>query len=81
MRTLRSGPTGSACAALAGFLGLRSEKRDGTVRWTVDQGVDMGRPSRLDLEVDLKRGQLESIRVGGASVLVSSGTLHIEGEA
>ncbi|HEX3534924.1 MAG TPA: PhzF family phenazine biosynthesis protein [Gemmatimonadaceae bacterium] len=73
--------TGSACAALAGFLGLRSEKRDGTVRWTVDQGVDMGRPSRLDLEVDLKRGQLESIRVGGASVLVSSGTLHIDGEA
>jgi trans-2,3-dihydro-3-hydroxyanthranilate isomerase len=51
------------------------------VRWTVDQGVDMGRPSRLDLEVDLKRGQLEAIRVGGASVLVSSGTLHIEGEA
>jgi trans-2,3-dihydro-3-hydroxyanthranilate isomerase len=73
--------TGSACAALAGFLGLRSEKRDGMVRWTVDQGVDMGRPSRLEMEVDLKRGQLEAIRVGGASVLVSSGTLHIEGEA
>ena len=73
--------TGSACAALAGFLGLRSETRDGTVRWSVDQGVEMGRPSRLELEVDLKRGQLEAIRVGGASVLVSSGTLQIEGEA
>jgi len=73
--------TGSACAALAGFLGLRSETRNGTVRWSVDQGVEMGRPSRLELEVDLKRGQLEAIRVGGASVLVSSGTLQIEGEA
>jgi trans-2,3-dihydro-3-hydroxyanthranilate isomerase len=73
--------TGSACAALAGFLGLRSETRNGTVRWSVDQGVEMGRPSRLELEVDLKRGQLEAIRVGGASVLVSSGTLEIEGEA
>jgi trans-2,3-dihydro-3-hydroxyanthranilate isomerase len=73
--------TGSACAALAGFLGLRSETRDGTVRWTVDQGVEMGRPSRLEMEVDLKRGQLQAIRVGGSSVLVSSGTLHIEGEA
>lgn len=73
--------TGSACAALAGFLGLRSEKRDGTVHWSVDQGVEMGRPSRLELDVDLKRGQLAAIRVGGASVLVSSGTLHIEGEA
>jgi trans-2,3-dihydro-3-hydroxyanthranilate isomerase len=73
--------TGSACAALAGFLGLRSEKRDGTVRWSIDQGVEMGRPSRLETEVELKRGQLAAIHVGGASVLVSSGTLHIEGEA
>jgi trans-2,3-dihydro-3-hydroxyanthranilate isomerase len=73
--------TGSACAALAGFLALRAETRDGTLRWTVDQGVEMGRPSRLELEVDLKRGQLAAIRVGGSSVLVSSGTLHLTGEA
>jgi trans-2,3-dihydro-3-hydroxyanthranilate isomerase len=73
--------TGSACAALAGFLGLRSETRNGTLRWSVDQGVEMGRPSRLELEVDLERGQLKAIRVGGSSVLVSSGTLQIEGEA
>ncbi len=73
--------TGAACAALAGFLALRAETRDGTLRWTVDQGVEMGRPSRLDLEVDLKRGQLVAIRVGGESVLVSSGTLHIDGTA
>ena len=73
--------TGGACVALAGFLGLRSETRDGTVRWAIDQGVEMGRPSRLDAEVDLKHGQLTAIRVGGKSVLVSSGTLHIEGTA
>lgn len=73
--------TGSACAALAGFLALRSEKRDGTLRWTVDQGVEMGRPSRLELEVEVKRGQLAAIKVGGESVLVSSGTLHLDGDA
>ena len=73
--------TGSACVALAGFLALRSEKRDGTLHWTVDQGVEMGRPSKLELEVDLKRGQLAAIKVGGESVLVSSGTLHLEGNA
>jgi len=72
--------TGSACAALAGFLALRAETRDGTLRWTVDQGVEMGRPSRLELEVDLKRGQLAAIRVGGCSVLVSAGKLYIDGE-
>jgi len=73
--------TGSAGAALAGFLALRAETRDGTLRWIVDQGVEMGRPSRLELEVDVERGQLAAIRVGGASVLVSSGTLHVDGEA
>jgi trans-2,3-dihydro-3-hydroxyanthranilate isomerase len=73
--------TGSACAALAGFLALRAETRNGTLRWTVDQGVEMGRPCRLDLEVDLKNGRLSAIRVGGESVLVSSGLLHIDGTA
>jgi phenazine biosynthesis protein PhzF family len=69
--------TGSACAALAGFLGFRSEQRAGTLQWSVDQGVEMGRPSRLELEVDLERGQVKAIRVGGATVLVSSGALHL----
>lgn len=72
--------TGSAAAALGGFLALRSDTRDGTLRWSVDQGVEMGRPSRLELEVDRKRGQLTAIRVGGASVLVSSGTLYVDGK-
>jgi trans-2,3-dihydro-3-hydroxyanthranilate isomerase len=69
--------TGSACAALAGFLGFRSEQREATLKWTVDQGVEMGRPSRLDLEVDLERGQVRAIRVGGSTVLVSTGVLHL----
>jgi predicted PhzF superfamily epimerase YddE/YHI9 len=41
----------------------------------------MGRPSRLELEVELQRGQLAAIKVGGQSVLVSSGTLHVDGAA
>jgi len=69
--------TGSACAALAGFLGFRSEQRGGTLRWSVDQGVEMGRPSRLELEVDLEKGQVKAIRVGGATVMVSTGVLHL----
>jgi trans-2,3-dihydro-3-hydroxyanthranilate isomerase len=71
--------TGSACAALAGFLAFRSEQRSGILRWKVDQGVEMGRPSRLDLEVDLQNGQVKAIRVGGSTVLVSTGVLHLPG--
>jgi trans-2,3-dihydro-3-hydroxyanthranilate isomerase len=69
--------TGSACAALAGFLGFRSEQRSATLKWRVDQGVEMGRPSRLELEVDLDRSQVKAIRVGGSTVLVSTGVLHL----
>ena len=71
--------TGSACAALAGFLAFRSEQRAGTLKWSVDQGVEMGRPSRLELEVDLQKGQVKAIRVGGSTVLASTGLLHLPG--
>ena len=69
--------TGSAAAALAGMLAPRSGHRDGTVRWTVRQGLEIGRPSRIDVEVDLRGGEIEAVRVGGACVRVSEGTLHV----
>lgn len=69
--------TGSAAASFGGYLAWRSSKRDGTLRYTIHQGVEMGRPSRLDVEADVRDGDVTAIRVGGASVLVSSGTLHV----
>jgi trans-2,3-dihydro-3-hydroxyanthranilate isomerase len=67
--------TGSANACLAGYLAARTP-RDGTVRWEVAQGIEMGRPSRLSIEADKANGAISAIRVGGASVLVSEGTLR-----
>ena len=69
--------TGGAAAAFGGYLAWRSTRRDGMLRWTIHQGVEMGRPSRLDVETDVRNGEVLSVRVGGASVLVSSGVLHI----
>jgi trans-2,3-dihydro-3-hydroxyanthranilate isomerase len=71
--------TGSACAAFAGYLAPRDPRRirDGTMRWTVEQGFEMGRPSMLDVEADLADGALTAVRVGGASVLVSEGMMTI----
>ena len=69
--------TGSACASLGGYLASRANQRDGMLSFTIHQGVEMGRASRLDLEVDVTDGAMKAVRVGGASVLVSSGTLHI----
>jgi trans-2,3-dihydro-3-hydroxyanthranilate isomerase len=68
--------TGSANAALAGFLAARTP-RDGLLRWEVAQGVEMGRPSRLSIEAQKTAGTLEAIRVGGASVVMSEGTMSV----
>ena len=69
--------TGSANAALAGYLAARDTRRDGTLRWRVEQGFEMGRPSIIDVEADVSAGAVTAVRVGGASVLVCEGTLTL----
>ena len=68
--------TGSACAALAGYLAARTA-RDGTLRWTVEQGYEMGRPSLLELEADVAERRVTAVRVGGACVMMGEGTLSV----
>jgi trans-2,3-dihydro-3-hydroxyanthranilate isomerase len=69
--------TGSANACLAGYLAARAAQKDGTLAWTVDQGIEMGRPSRLEIEADKSAGVITAIRVGGNAVMVSEGTLTL----
>jgi trans-2,3-dihydro-3-hydroxyanthranilate isomerase len=66
--------TGSACACLAGYLAARTP-RDGTLRWVVEQGFEMGRPSIIEIEADKRGGAITAVRVGGQTVLVSKGEL------
>jgi len=66
--------TGSACACLAGYLAARTP-RDGTLRWVVEQGFEMGRPSIIEIEADKQAGAITAVRVGGQTVLVSKGEL------
>jgi trans-2,3-dihydro-3-hydroxyanthranilate isomerase len=69
--------TGSANACLAGFLAARATEREGTLRWTVMQGVEMGRPSRIDIEADKSAGAITAIRVGGRAVFMMSGSITL----
>jgi trans-2,3-dihydro-3-hydroxyanthranilate isomerase len=41
----------------------------------VDQGVEMGRPSRIHVECDRDGHRITAVRVGGATVMVAEGTL------
>jgi trans-2,3-dihydro-3-hydroxyanthranilate isomerase len=70
--------TGSAAAALAGV--LADGAPDGTHRWTVHQGDDMGRPSRMSLEADIVNGAATAARVGGTAIVVTRGTMDLGSE-
>lgn len=68
--------TGSANACLAGYLAARTP-RSGTLTWEVAQGVEMGRASRLSLEVLKTDGAIVAVRVGGSTVLVNDGMMCV----
>jgi len=75
---LREDPaTGSAAVALAGYLGTRDPTEVGTLRWQVEQGFEMGRPSLRQVEADKARGQVIAARVGGRCVRVGEGNLEV----
>jgi trans-2,3-dihydro-3-hydroxyanthranilate isomerase len=63
--------------ALAGYLGVRDSTRQGTLRWAIEQGIEIGRPSTLEIEADKANGAVVAARVGGAAVPVSEGTMEI----
>jgi trans-2,3-dihydro-3-hydroxyanthranilate isomerase len=69
--------TGSAAAALGAYLGRRAG-RDGTHVWRIEQGVEMGRPSLIQAEADVKGGAVSAVRVGGRAVAVARGTLTLD---
>lgn len=67
--------TGSALAAFAGAIVRHDEPVDGSHGLWVEQGIEMGRPSRMRLEIDVADGRLEAARIGGHAVRVAEGTL------
>jgi trans-2,3-dihydro-3-hydroxyanthranilate isomerase len=69
--------TGAAAAALAGYLVPRDARTDPTIRWTIRQGVEMGRSSVLELEAEREGRALSAVRVGGSAVLVSQGVMEV----
>ncbi|MEY4166966.1 MAG: hypothetical protein RIR52_790 [Acidobacteriota bacterium] len=69
--------TGSAAAALGGYLASLLPEPAGTFRWTIEQGVELGRPSRIEVAVDKVAGSIAAVRVGGAAVAVMSGEIEL----
>ncbi|MBI2427476.1 MAG: PhzF family phenazine biosynthesis protein [Ignavibacteriales bacterium] len=69
--------TGSACASFAGYLAAKDERKNGTLKWNIEQGFEMGRPSLLYIEADKKNDETTAIRVGGNAVMMMEGEIEI----
>jgi trans-2,3-dihydro-3-hydroxyanthranilate isomerase len=67
--------TGSAAAAFAGAILHVDRPGDGLSRLGIEQGLEMGRPSRIRLELDVEGGKLAAARIGGQAIKVAEGVL------
>jgi trans-2,3-dihydro-3-hydroxyanthranilate isomerase len=67
--------TGSAAASFAGAL-MRFERfADGTHDVVIEQGVEMGRPSRILLQLIVEQGLLIGVELGGRAIVMAEGRL------
>ena len=69
--------TGGAAAAFAGWLALKEPRTDGSFAWSIDQGIEMERPSRIDIGADKSNGAVTAVRVAGRAVTMSEGRLRL----
>ncbi len=68
--------TGSASCALGGLLCHYNESTHGAFRWRMAQGVEMGRPSVLEVRAEKRDGVTVATWVGGSSVMVGDGFIE-----
>lgn len=69
--------TGSAAAAFAGVVHHFDALRDGSHKRIIEQGFEMGRPSQIELGMEVNGAKLTTVRIGGAAVRVSQGQIAI----
>ena len=69
--------TGSAAASFAGAVMEFDRPRDGLHTLIIEQGVEMGRPSAITLELEVSDRAMTGGRIGGRCVIVAEGTLAL----
>ncbi|HEX7601040.1 MAG TPA: PhzF family phenazine biosynthesis protein, partial [Polyangiaceae bacterium] len=73
--------TGSAAGPVGVYLALHGALPGGVAggrgRFTIDQGIEMGRPSELDVTVLLEGGRPAGVRVEGSAVLMMRGEIEV----
>lgn len=73
---------GTSNGALAAYLvrhGVLASDAEGRIAVHAEQGIELGRPSRIHVEIDTTDGKPTAIRVGGMATQVLSGRLALPG--
>ena len=68
--------TGSAAAALIGQLALHAN--DGQTEYVLRQGVEMGRPSKISIQIRKDGDVLTHGGIGGEAVIIGQGSLDLD---
>lgn len=69
--------TGGAAAAFAGVAATVERPEDGVHQLIIEQGFEMGRPSLIALDLEIRHGLLVRAAIGGSAVRISEGVLHV----
>ena len=69
--------TGSAVASFAGAVALFDDLPDGQHTIRVEQGIEMGRPSLITLEIEMADGAMTGGRIGGNAVIFARGVIDV----
>ena len=69
--------TGSANCALIALLTHYDSAPNSDFEWRISQGTEIGRPSVLYGRTQKRNGEITGVWIGGNSVLVSKGILHV----
>lgn len=69
--------TGGAAAAFAGVMMAFEPPAEGEHMLTIEQGVEMGRPSFISLGFDVRGGALVDATIGGSATIVCQGTIDL----
>ena len=69
--------TGSAAAAFSAVLLRYDQLPEGTSEFTIEQGIEMGRPGEIKLEIEVASLRLKRVRIGGFACLIARGKLFV----
>jgi trans-2,3-dihydro-3-hydroxyanthranilate isomerase len=67
--------TGAGAAAFAGLLAASGHYSEGEHDIRIEQGLEMGRASLLELGLTVRGGRLASASIGGSAVIVTEGVI------